>query len=76
MKFQRCFAIFAIIALCLLQTIDSRTETIRTRRQAIDFCAEDTEFPAWKNFYAFVKVISHSVCKTESLQILLYILGQ
>ena len=31
------------------------------------------------NFYAFVKVdgvISHSVCKTESLQILLYVLGQ
>ena len=34
------------------------------------------------NFYAFVKVdgdfiiISHSVCETESLQILLYVLGQ
>ena len=40
----------------MLQTIDAR-DTTRTRhtRQAIDFCAEDTEFPAWKLFFAFAK---------------------
>ena len=59
MKFKICFAFLVIAVLCMLQTIDSRV-IIRTRRSpqedgAIDFCAEDTEFPAWKNFFAFMK---------------------
>ena len=52
MRFQRFFVFLAIAALCMLQTIDSRTTRIRRE----DFCAEDTEFPAWKvTFYAFAK---------------------
>merc|ERR1712018_168002 len=59
MKLQRIFVYLGIMALCMLSTINARV-VIRARRSpqddgAIDFCAEDTEFPAWKNFFAFVK---------------------
>ena len=58
MKLQRVIAYLAIAAICLISTINARV-VIRARRSPqedkIDFCAEDTEFPAWKNFFAFVK---------------------
>ena len=55
MKFQRLFAYLAIAAL-MLSTINARVIVRRSPQDAaIDFCAEDTEFPAWRNFFAFLK---------------------
>ena len=56
MKFQILFTYLAIAALCMLSTLNARVIVRRSPQDAkIDFCADDTEFPAWKNFPAFVK---------------------
>ena len=58
MKFQQFLVCLSIAAICLFATVNAGI-VLRMKRSpqdgGIDFCAEDTEFPAWKNFYAFVK---------------------
>ena len=61
MKFQRIFVYLSIAAICLFATINAGA-VLRLKRSpqdgGIDFCAEDTEFPAWKNFFAFLGKLS------------------
>ena len=58
MKFQQFLVYLSIAAICVFATVNAGI-VLRLKRSpqdgGIDFCAEDTEFPAWKNFYAFVK---------------------
>ena len=58
MNYQKVFLCLVIVAICMVATINAGV-VIRLRRspqgEGPDFCAEDTEFPAWKNFFAFVK---------------------
>ena len=59
MKLQRVLVYLSIAAICMFATINAGV-VLRLRRspqegEGPDFCAEDTEFPAWKNFFAFVQ---------------------
>merc|ERR1712018_909928 len=54
MKFQGLFVFLAITALCMIQIIDADAIGRTKRADEIDWCAEDSEFPAWQNFFAFL----------------------
>ena len=55
MKIQRIFAYLAIAAICVLSACNARVIVRRSPQDAgIDFCADDTDYQAWKNFFAFM----------------------